>query len=111
MSRLQKRRSDRMSRKLFGMTNMQHARKLTGRKEKYVEGSGTVESYTKDKTKDHDEIVVRMNDGRRIRISNNTVLGRRTEPEEGDEMGFHGYSVPGTDVVHKVHPNRKSRGG
>lgn len=82
-----------------------------GRGERYVSGSGRVESYTPDKTKGHDEIVIRLKDGRRIRISNNTRIGIRVEPAEGDEIGYHGYHVKGTDVVHKVHSNMHQRGG
>jgi len=79
--------------------------------EQYTSGSGKVESYKKDKTEDHDEIVLRLKDGRRVVISNNTKLGIRVEPKEGDEVNYHGYGVKGTNVVHKVHPNKSSRGG
>ena len=79
--------------------------------EQYTSGSGKVESYKKDKTRDHDEIVLRLKDGRRVVISNNTKVGVRIEPREGDEVNYHGYGVQGTNVVHKVHPNQRSRGG
>lgn len=79
--------------------------------EQYTSGSGKVESYKKDKTEGHDEIVLRLKDGRRVVISNNTKLGIRVEPKNGDEVNYHGYGVKGTNVVHKVHPNRSSRGG
>lgn len=81
------------------------------KKETYESGSGTVESYTKDKTEDHDEIVLRLKDGRRIRISNNTRLGKRVEPSEGDSVNYHGHRIEGTNVVHKTHPNKRQRGG
>lgn len=81
------------------------------RLERYVEGSGTVESFRKDRSEGHDEIVIRLKDGRRLRISNNTRLGKRTEPEVGDTVNYHGYGIDGTDVVHKVHPNAHFRGG
>lgn len=81
------------------------------RKETYESGEGEVESYTPDKTEDHDEIVLRLKDGRRIRISNNTRLGKLLKARVGSRVGYHGYRVDGTDVVHKVHPNAHSRGG
>lgn len=34
-------------------------KKASSKKETYESGEGEVESYTKDKTKDHDEIVIR----------------------------------------------------
>lgn len=86
-------------------------RRRRRRHEIYVEGSGTVESFRKDRSAGHDEIVIRLNDGRRLRISNNTRLGKRTEPEVGDTVNYHGYGIDGTDVVHRVHPNAHSRGG
>ena len=77
----------------------------------FEEGDGVVESVKKDKTKSHDEIVVRLKDGRRIVISNNTELGRRILPILGSKLGYHGYRVHGTNVVHRTHPNKRSRGG
>ena len=85
--------------------------KAASKKEDYRSGYGSVESYTKDKTKDHDEIVVRTKDGRRIVVSNNTRIGRRVEPKSGDPIGYHGYVIRGTNVVHKVHQNRRQPGG
>lgn len=81
------------------------------KKETYSSGSGTVESFTPDKTDGHDEIVLRLKNGKRIVISNNTKLGIRVIPAEGDELGYHGYQIDGTNVVHKVHGNRHQRGG
>lgn len=95
------------------MTNEENARRLLGgrRSETWESGEGEVESYTPDKTEDHDEIVIRTEDGRRIRISNNTVLGRALRAKSGDRVNYHGYRVNGTDVVHKVHQNAHQRGG
>ena len=81
------------------------------KKETYSSGSGTVESFTPDKTDGHDEIVLRLKNGKRIVISNNTKLGIRVIPAEGDELGYHGYQINGTNVVHKVHRNNHQRGG
>ena len=86
-------------------------KKDASKKEDYQSGYGSVESYTKDKTKDHDEIVVRMKDGRRVVISNNTRFGKRVEPRNGDSIGYHGYGIRGTNVVHKVHQNRRQPAG
>lgn len=86
-------------------------KKASSKRETYESGEGEVESYTKDKTKDHDEIVLRTKDGRRIVISNNTRLGKALKPRKGDSVGYHGYGVKGTNVVHKVHPNKRQRGG
>lgn len=80
-------------------------------KEVYSSGSGTVESFTPDKTDGHDEIVLRLKNGKKIVISNNTKLGIRVIPDEGDELGYHGYQINGTNVVHKVHSNKHQRGG
>lgn len=85
--------------------------KQAAKKETYSSGSGTVESFTPDKTDDHDEIVLRLKNGKRIVISNNTKLGIRVIPAEGDELGYHGYQINGTNVVHKVHGNKHQRGG
>lgn len=79
--------------------------------EKYESGSGTVESYTKDKTNDHDEIVIKLKDGRTVRISNNTKMGVRVEPAKGSKINYHGYRIKDTNVIHKVHPNKHQRGG
>ena len=79
--------------------------------EKYESGSGNVESYKKNKTKDHDEIVIKLKDGRTVRISNNTKLGVRVEPSKGSKINYHGYRIKDTNVVHKVHPNKHQRGG
>lgn len=81
------------------------------KKETYSSGSGTVESFTPDKTDGHDEIVLRLKNGKKIVISNNTKLGIRVIPDEGDELGYHGYQINGTNVVHKVHGNKHQRGG
>lgn len=113
MSDAQKRLSDEKSRELFGVTNEENARRLLGgrRRETYESGEGEVESYTPDKTENHDEIVIRLKNGRRVRISNNTKLGKILKVRLGSKVGYHGYRVDGTDVVHKVHPNAHSRGG
>jgi hypothetical protein len=74
--------------------------------ETYESGIGKVVSYTPDKTKGHDEIVVKLKDGRVIRISNNTELGKRIKAKIGGKMGYHGYRIDGTNVVHKVHSNK-----
>jgi len=79
--------------------------------EEYVSGRGRVMAYTPDKTKGHDQIVIRLKDGRRVVISNNTALGVRVEPARGDEVGYHGYRVKGTNVVHKVHMNMRQPSG
>jgi hypothetical protein len=84
---------------------------MSAHPDSFEEGDGTVESVTKDKTEKHDEIVVRLKDGRRIVISNNTELGKRILPVLGSKIGYHGYRVTGTNVVHRTHPNRGSRGG
>ena len=86
-------------------------KKASSKKETYESGEGEVESYTPDKTEDHDEIVIRLNDGRRIRISNNTRLGKLLRAKTGSRIGYHGWRVNGTNVVHRVHPNSHSRGG
>ncbi len=86
-------------------------KKASSKKETYESGEGEVESYTPDKTEDHDEIVVRLKDGRRIRISNNTRLGKLLRAKAGSRIGYHGWRVDGTNVVHRVHPNAHSRGG
>jgi hypothetical protein len=86
-------------------------KKASSKKETYESGEGEVESYTKDKTKDHDEIVLRTKDGRKIVVSNNTRIGRRVEPKAGDSIGYHGYGIRGTNVVHKVHQNRRQPAG
>ena len=88
-----------------------HRKKASARKETYESGEGEVESYTPGKTKDHDEIVLRTKDGRRVVISNNTRLGKVLKPRKGDSVGYHGYGIKGTNVVHKVHPNKSQRGG
>jgi len=113
MSDEQKRLSDEKSRELFGVTNEENARRLLGgrRRETWESGEGEVESYTPDKTENHDEIVIRLDDGRRVRISNNTKLGKILKARVGSKVGYHGYRIDGTDVVHKVHPNRRSSGG
>ena len=80
-------------------------------REKFVSDEGVVENYTPDKSKNHDEIVVRLRDGRVIRISNNTVLGKRLKATIGSKLRYHGYEVPRAGVVHKTHPNAHSRGG
>lgn len=85
--------------------------KQAAKKETYSSGSGTVESFTPDKTDDHDEIVLRLKNGKRIVISNNTRLGIRVIPAEGDRIGYNGYRINGTNVVHKVHGNKHQRGG
>jgi RimJ/RimL family protein N-acetyltransferase len=86
-------------------------KKASSKRETYESGEGEVESYTPGKTEDHDEIVIRLKDGRRVRISNNTKLGKILRVRVGSRIGYHGYRVGGTDVVHRVHPNRRSRGG
>ena len=83
----------------------------SSKRETYESGEGEVESYTPDKTEGHDEIVVRLKDGRRIRISNNTRLGKLLRAKAGSRIGYHGWRVDGTNVVHRVHPNAHSRGG
>ena len=87
------------------------SKKASSKSETYESGEGVVESYTPDKTDDHDEIVLRLKNGKRIVISNNTKLGIRVIPAEGDELGYHGYQINGTNVVHKVHGNKHQRGG
>lgn len=86
-------------------------KKASPKKETYESGEGEVESYTPDKTMDHDEIVIRTKNGRLVRISNNTKLGKILKARLGSKVGYHGYRIDGTDVVHKVHPNAHSRGG
>ena len=81
------------------------------KKETYESGKGTVESYTPDRTEDHDEIVIKLKNGKKIVISNNTKVGLRVEPKSGDEIGYNGYRIQGTNVVHKVHNNKNQRGG
>lgn len=94
-----------------GLSCMREKKASSRRKETYESEEGEVESYTPGKTEDHDEIVIRTKDGRRVRISNNTRLGKLLKARVGSRVGYHGYRVNGTDVVHKVHPNAHSRGG
>jgi GNAT superfamily N-acetyltransferase len=83
----------------------------SSKNETYESGEGEVESYTPDKTEDHDEIVLRLKNGKKIVISNNTRIGIRVIPAEGDHIGYNGYHINGTNVVHKVHSNKHQRGG
>lgn len=86
-------------------------KKASSKKETYESGEGEVESFTPDKTDGHDEIVLRLKNGKKIVISNNTRIGIRVIPAEGDHIGYNGYHINGTNVVHKVHSNKHQRGG
>lgn len=86
-------------------------KKASSKNETYESGEGEVETYTPDKTDGHDEIVLRLKNGKKIVISNNTRIGIRVIPAEGDHIGYNGYRINGTNVVHKVHGNRHQRGG
>lgn len=87
------------------------AKDKSRKREEYIEGEGKVVDFTPSKTKNHDEIVLVTKDGRIIKISNNTLLGKIKKYRVGDKMSFHGYNIKNTDIVHKVHPNAHSRGG
>lgn len=97
--------------KLYVQGEDKPEKKASSKKETWESGEGEVESYTPDRTENHDEIVIRLKDGRRVRISNNTKLGKILRARVGSRVGYHGYRVDGTDVVHRVHPNAHSRGG
>lgn len=86
-------------------------KKASSKSETYESGDGEVESFTPDKTDGHDEIVLRLKNGKKIVISNNTRIGIRVIPAEGDHLGYNGYHINGTNIVHKVHGNRHQRGG
>ncbi len=86
-------------------------KKASSKSETYESDEGEVESYTPDKTDGHDEIVLRLKNGKKIVVSNNTRIGIRVIPADGDRMGYNGYRINGTNVVHKVHGNKHQRGG
>lgn len=98
-------------RSLDRLDKMALAKDASSKKETYESGGGDVESYTPDKTEDHDEIVLRLKNGKKIVVSNNTKLGIRVIPADGDRVGYNGYRINGTNVVHKVHGNKHQRGG
>jgi hypothetical protein len=86
-------------------------KKASSKSETYESGEGEVESFTPDNKDGHDEIVLRLKNGKKIVISNNTRIGIRVIPAEGDHLGYNGYHINGTNIVHKVHGNRHQRGG
>ena len=76
--------------------------------DKYVTGKGIVKQINKDtgKKKDHDELILLLEKGKVIRLSHNKKLGGEVDADPGDEVAFHGYNIPGTNVVHKTHDNK-----
>lgn len=105
-------KSDKAEKKAEFLYSLIKAAKDKARKrEEYTEGEGRVLDFTPSKTKNHDEIVLVTKDGRVLRISNNTLLGKLKKYSKGDKVSFHGYKIKNTNIVHKVHPNTHSRGG
>lgn len=82
--------------------------------QEYVSGRGIVngvELESENNHPGHDYIFITLPNGKKVKISNNTVIGKKIIPEIGDELIYNGYQIPNTNIIHKVHPNRSSRGG
>lgn len=95
-------------------THDQKKAKLKKLIQEYVSNRGIVDGVepgSVDNHPGHDYIFVKLPDGRHIKISNNTELGKKILPAIGSELTYHGYQIPNTNIVHKVHPNKSSRGG